>query len=115
MAGGREVDAGEPGRRVIVREIMWGLLILRRGDRARGHEGIVMSSSSVSWARSPAHWRLSGAAEEGRCEGLGPSASMPEVAGLVPATRGLIAAPWTLASLSLWPAEKRVKTEHRTS
>jgi hypothetical protein len=40
---------------------------------------------------------------------------MPEVAGLVPATRGLIAAPWTLASLSLWPAEKRVKTEHRTS
>jgi hypothetical protein len=40
---------------------------------------------------------------------------MPDVAGLVPATRGLIAAPWTPASLSLSPARKTVETSHVTS
>jgi len=40
---------------------------------------------------------------------------MPDVAGIVPATRGLIAAPWTPASLSLLPTKKGVKTDHRTS
>jgi hypothetical protein len=40
---------------------------------------------------------------------------MPDFAGIVPATRGLIAAPWTPASLSLLPAKERVKTHHRTS
>src|SRR5690242_2824282 len=30
-------------------------------------------------------------------DGLRPSASLPDFAGLVPATRGLIAAPWTPA------------------
>jgi hypothetical protein len=40
---------------------------------------------------------------------------MPDVAGVVPATRGLIAAPWTPASLSLWPAQKRVETDPGTS
>lgn len=49
--------------------------------------------------------RLSG---DRRRSGLRPSASMPDFAGLVPATRGLIAAPWTLASLSLLPSGKRV-------
>ena len=34
---------------------------------------------------------------------------MPDVAGLVPATRGLIAAPWTPASLSLLPLQKGVE------
>jgi len=37
---------------------------------------------------------------------------MPDFAGLVPATRGLIAAPWTPASLSLLPAKMSVKTSH---
>ena len=40
---------------------------------------------------------------------------MPDLAGLVPATRGLIAAPWTPASLSLLPAQKSVQTDHATS
>ena len=39
---------------------------------------------------------------------------MPDLAGLVPATRGLIAAPWTPASLSLSPSGKRVETDHVT-
>ena len=39
---------------------------------------------------------------------------MPDFAGIVPATRGLIAAPWTPASLSLLPAKKRVELNHRT-
>src|SRR5262249_57916095 len=47
--------------------------------------------------------------------GLRPSASMPGFAGIVPATRGLIAAPWTLASLSLLPSGKSVLTDHVTS
>src|SRR5690242_11805970 len=47
-----------------------------------------------------------------RRSGLRPSASLPDFAGLVPATRGLIAAPWTLASLSLLPSGKRVQTDH---
>ena len=37
---------------------------------------------------------------------------MPDFAGVVPATRGLIAAPWTPASLSLLPAKKSVKISH---
>jgi hypothetical protein len=40
---------------------------------------------------------------------------MPDLASVVPATRGLIAVPWTPASLSLLPAKKRVKTDHRAS
>jgi hypothetical protein len=40
---------------------------------------------------------------------------MPDVAGVVPATRGLIAAPWTPASLSLLPAKTRVKTDYASS
>jgi hypothetical protein len=40
---------------------------------------------------------------------------MPDFAGVVPATRGLIAAPWTLASLSLLPSGTRVQTDHVTS
>jgi hypothetical protein len=50
-----------------------------------------------------------------RREGLGPRASLPDFAGIVPATRGLIAAPWTPASLSLLPAQKRVDMSHRIS
>jgi hypothetical protein len=50
-----------------------------------------------------------------RREGLGPRASLPDFAGIVPATRGLIAARWTPASLSLLPAQKRVELSHRIS
>ena len=38
---------------------------------------------------------------------------MPDFAGLVPATRGLIAAPWTPASLSLLPAKRSVEIKPR--
>lgn len=37
---------------------------------------------------------------------------MPDFAGIVPATRGLIAAPWTPASLSLLPAKTSVEISH---
>jgi hypothetical protein len=40
---------------------------------------------------------------------------MPDVAGIVPATRGLIAAPWTPASLSLLPAKTSVKISHEAA
>jgi hypothetical protein len=73
------------------------------------------SSSSGDGTRPTAHGRLSGTAEDGGREGLGPRASMPDVAGLVPATRELIAAPWTPASLSLLPARTRVETEPGSS
>ena len=39
---------------------------------------------------------------------------MPNFAGIVPATRGLIAAPWTPASLSLFPVKKRVRIRRAT-
>ena len=40
---------------------------------------------------------------------------MPDFAGIVPATRGLIAAPWTPASLSLLPVQEEVEIRRRTS
>ena len=104
MAGGREVGTEERGRMAMVREIVWGSMALRRRDTTGVEEGTVASASSADRIRSPARWWLSGPAEGGRREGLGPRASMPAVAGVVPATRRLIAAPWTPASLSLLPA-----------
>jgi hypothetical protein len=59
--------------------------------------------------------RLATIGGSGRRDGLGPSASMPGLAGIVPATRGLIAAPWTPASLSLLPARKAVNPRQVTS
>ena len=115
MAGGREVDTEEPGHGVIVREVVRGPLTLRQGGTARVDEGILASSSSGDRTGSPAGRRLSGTAEDGRRDGLGPRASLPDVAGVVPATRGLIAAPWTPASLSLLPAKTRVKTDRGSS
>jgi hypothetical protein len=38
---------------------------------------------------------------------------MPDFAGIVPATRGLIAAPWTPASLSLLPPKRRSRANPR--
>src|SRR5438046_1505195 len=65
----------------------------------------------------PTHPLVGGCAaprNEGQREGRGPRASLPDFAGIVPATRGLMAAPWTPASLALLPAQKRVKISHRT-
>src|SRR5215831_15742287 len=92
-----------------------GTLSLRQNDIRCIEDGVIASASSVNGTRSSAGWRLSGTAEPGRREGPGSRASLPDVAGLVPATRGLIAAPWTPASLSLLPAQKRVETDHGTS
>jgi len=39
---------------------------------------------------------------------------MPDLAGIVPATRGLIAAPWTPASLSLLPPKRRRRANRRS-
>jgi hypothetical protein len=115
MAEGRGVDAEESGHGVIVREIVRGPLTLRQGGIVRVDEGIMASSSSGDGTRPPAHGRLSGTAEDGGREGLGPRASMPDVAGIVPATRGLIAAPWTPASLSLLPPRRTNDTDHVSS
>jgi hypothetical protein len=115
MAGGREVNTGEPECRAISREVMCVSFMIRRQDTAWVGEGIVASSSSGNGTRAPAGRRLGDPVEDGRREGLGPRASMPDVAGIVPATRGLIAAPWTPASLSLLPAKERVKTDRRAS
>jgi hypothetical protein len=67
--------------------------------------------------RDPLMRRLAaeGTAETERRRGLGPRASMPDFADIVSATRGLIAAPWTPASLSLLPVKKTVKIGRRTS
>jgi hypothetical protein len=101
-----------------------------RGDRSRDRAGTSRASSrghDRSWrrdegvvslgerARRSAARRRSGPAEGGRGDGLGPVASLPDVAGVVPATRGLIAAPWTPASLSLFAAQERVRINHGRS
>src|SRR5262249_29484849 len=107
MVTDREVDADsrdESGS--FASEIVRGTSTLRRGDTAGRGEGMMTSTSAVDRTRWRRRRRLRGTAEGVRCEGLGPRASMPDVAGVVPATRGLMAAPWTPASLSLWPLRK---------
>jgi hypothetical protein len=99
MAGCREVDAevvDEP--RSFAR---------RPGDSCRLYEGRANMQLN--------NYFVATIGGSGRRDGLGPRASMPDLAGLVPATRGLIAAPWTPASLSLLPARKTVDTSHVTS
>src|SRR5262249_50922711 len=95
MAEGREVDAeawdgprsfaGRPGASCRSGE---------KADQLCDRMSIMIFTIEGSWRR----------------DGLGPSASMPDLAGVVPATRGLTAAPWTPASLSLLPLRKALET-----
>jgi hypothetical protein len=113
MVTDREVDGesrDESGS--FASAIVRGTSTLRRGDTAGRGEGMMTSTSAGNRTRCRIERRPSGTAEGVRREGLGPRASMPEFAGLVPATRGLIAAPWTPASLSLWPLRKAVEIDH---